>query len=416
MKKIIIVLVTTCLLLGMSACGKKDETKNNGKIKITYWASMGGADSEAMQKMVYGFNTSQDKYVLDAQFITSDYYKKVDLTVANNMKGMPDVMIMHSDKLPTYAKRGILAPLSTIGNSSLLVEDSYSSTAWGAGEFEGVHYSVPLDIHGPVMYYNKTLFKKAGLDPNKPPTNKEEFIDIAKKISDGESHGFVMSIDFINEFLVETMVEQNGSSFFDKKNYPNFDTPVMKDILQFEHDLIYKENVTPKDDFDTVGNFLRGNVGMIFDGPWTAPTFKDVEFEWGMAEVPQFYNKKEAVTCKSHQFAIPSTLKDNDKKEGVKKFLEYMNQNSMDWSNSGQAPASKTVYQSLEFQKKPQVAMANEFKRAVFTPQVDSIGLYSQMLYSQISDILYDRQSIEEGLKQAQKDAVGMYEAEHITE
>ncbi|MCD1025581.1 ABC transporter substrate-binding protein [Enterococcus sp. SMC-9] len=414
MKKIISSFFILIILVSLTACSKSEAKEKDNRTVITYWASMGGADSEAMQKIVYGFNKSQDKYILDAQFITSDYYKKMDLTVANNMVGMPDVMIMHSDKLATYAQRGILSPISDLGESPLLVKDAYSETAWGAGEYDGVHYTVPLDIHGPVLYYNKKLFRDAGLDPESPPLNKEEFLEAARKTTKGDDYGFVMSTDFINEFLVESMVEQHGSSFFDKNNYPNFDTNEMRDVLQFEMDIINKYNITPKDDYDTIGNFLRGNVAMIFNGPWTAPTFENTDLEWGMAEVPQFFNEKLAVTCKSHQFAIPSTLRDTNKKAGVKAFLEYVNQNSMDWSNSGQAPASKAVYESTEFKSKPQNAMANEFKRAVFTPQVDSIGLYSQMLYAQISEIIYGRKTIEEGIFQAQKDAENMYEAEHL--
>ncbi|OAS82690.1 hypothetical protein A6K24_11205 [Metabacillus litoralis] len=187
----------------------------------------------------------------------------------------------------------------------------------------------------------------------------------------------------------------------------------MKEAVQFEHDLIHKYNITPKNDYDTVGNFLRGNVAMIFKGPWTAPTFMDTDLEWGMAEVPQFFNKKQAVTSKSHQFVIPVTLQES-KKEGVKAFLEFMNENSMDWANSGQAPASKKVYESAEFQKKPQLAMANQFDRAVFTPQIDSVSLYSQMLYAQVTDVLYNRKTIDKALVRAQKDAMGMYEAENV--
>ncbi|WP_270790028.1 ABC transporter substrate-binding protein [Enterococcus diestrammenae] len=414
MKKLFSAILILIGIMSMSACTKSDALVKEGKITITYWASMGGADSEAMQKIVHGFNTSQDRYELDAQFITSDYYKKMDLTVANNMVGMPDVMVMHSDKLATYAKRGILAPISDLGQSDLLVEDSYSETAWKAGEFEGVHYTVPLDIHGPVMYYNKALFAEAGLDPENPPTDMTSFLEAAQKTTHGDNYGFVMSTDFINEFLLESMVEQHGSSFFDNQNYPNFNTSEMQDVLQFEMDLIHKYQITPKDDYDTVGNFLRGNVAIIFNGPWSAPTFENADLDWGMAEIPQFYHEKQAVTCKSHQFAIPATLTDSDKQAGVKAFLEYVSQNSMDWSNSGQAPASKAVYESSEFQEKPQLAMAKQFKRAVFTPQVDSIGLYSQMLYAQVSEILYGRKSIAEGLLQAQKDAENMYQAEHL--
>lgn len=400
----------------LGGCGNQQSTQAaKGPISITYWASMGGADSQAMQKMVRSFNTSQHKYKLDAQFITSDYYKKVDLTVANSMRGMPDVMIMHSDELANYASRGVLAPTSILGKSKLLVKSKYSAKAWKAGDYKGKHYMIPLDIHGPVLFYNKTLFKKAGLDPNRPPKTYKEFLADAKKLTHGDQYGFVMSTDFINEFMVESMVEQHGSSFFTKAGVPNFNTKVMKDVLNLEHDLIYKDHIAPTTDFDTVGNFLRGKVGMIFNGPWTAPTFEQTDMKWGMGEFPQFFPEKNVVICKSQQFAMPSTLKDPKKIAGVKAFLEFMNQHSMAWSDAGQAPASKAVYESKAFQKLPQVAMSDQFSRAAFTPQIDGVGLYSQMLYAQISDILLNRQTVSKGIKQAQSDAYGMYKAEHLS-
>lgn len=408
-------LIVIILLVGViqASCSKKNQASKNDRIQISFWLSSGGVEGEILQGIVSQFNDSQTKYKVTAQVVT-DYYKKVDMTIANNMNGMPDVMIVHSDKLATYASRNVISPITTLGESDILQADAYSEAAWKAGNYDGIQYTVPLDIHGAVMYWNKDLFRKAGLDPEIPPVNLSEFLEFTKRTTTNKETGFVMSTDFINDFLLVSMLEQNGASLFSKNDRPNFTSDEMKEVLQLEYDLIHTYGITPKNDFDTVGNFLRGTTAIIFDGPWNAPNFEKSDLEWGMAQIPQFFDKKDAIYAKSHQFGMPATVTDPEKKEGVKIFLEYMSTHSDAWANAGQAPAARIVYESDNFKERPQVAMADQFERAVFDKQIDSVGLYNQMLYAQVTEALLGRKSIDEALNQAQKDAMGMYDAENI--
>ena len=49
--------------------------------------------------------------------------------------------------------------------------------------FEGTQWGVPIAFSTKALYWNKDLFKQAGLDPEKPPKNFTEILDYARKIT-----------------------------------------------------------------------------------------------------------------------------------------------------------------------------------------------------------------------------------------
>src|SRR6185503_11508717 len=59
-------------------------------------------------------------------------------------------------------------------------------------------YSLPFNASSAILYYNKTAFKEAGLDPDKPPKTFDEVTDYAKKLTKGtgndKRYGFGVSI------------------------------------------------------------------------------------------------------------------------------------------------------------------------------------------------------------------------------
>ena len=57
------------------------------------------------------------------------------------------------------------------------------------GTCDGWLYGVPAFGGGYRLYYNTELFKAAGLDPNKPPTNWGELLDCSKKLSKKDASG-----------------------------------------------------------------------------------------------------------------------------------------------------------------------------------------------------------------------------------
>ncbi|MEH7073098.1 ABC transporter substrate-binding protein [Neobacillus drentensis] len=413
-KKWLGIALTAALALGsLAGCaGSKDTDKSDGGNgeKITYWAPFSGADGPRMKTIVENYNNSQSKYQVDFQIVPqSDYYKTVDLAFSGQ-KNAPDVLIMHTDQLKNYADKNLLKDLTdTVEKAGVKAED-YAETAWKAGDIGGKHYTIPLDIHPLVMYYNKDLFKAAGLDPEKAPTNREEFVAAAKKLTDSSKnqYGFVIPTLWPNQFIFPTLLFQNGGELM-KDGKPNYNSPEAVEALTFYRDLIQKEKVSPENvqQDGEVTLFLQGKNAMHLNGPWMMEQWDKAGINYGVAPVPQLGTKQQAVYANGHNFVVPATVKDTKKLDGITDFLKYVAGNTMEWAKSGQAPASKAIYeQSEEFKKmKQQPIVASEFQYAKFAPVVANWGQLSDPLWAEVNLALLGKKDPQKALDDATKKA-----------
>jgi multiple sugar transport system substrate-binding protein len=398
-------------LAGCSSKGVSEDNngKNDSKVTITYWAPFSGPDGPRMKKIVDNYNKSQSKYQVDFQIIPqSEYYKTVDLAFSGQ-KNIPDVLIMHGDQIPTYVEKGLLKDLTDIAQNAGIKEEDYSETAWKGGQIDGKQYGIPLDIHPLVLYWNKDLFKAAGLDPDKPPVNREEFVEMAKKLTDPSKnqYGFVVPTLWPQQFIFPTILYQNGGELI-KDGKINYNSPEAVEALTFMKDLIYKEKVSPANvqQDGEVTLFLQGKNAMHLNGPWMMEQWEKAKINYGVAPVPQLGTKQMAVYGNSHNFVVPASLKDEKKIAAVQDFLKYVTENAMEWAKSGMAPTSKAVYESAEFQKmKQQPQVAKEFEYVKFSPRVSNWGQLSDPLWAEINLALLNKKDPQKALDDATKKA-----------
>ncbi|WP_035322905.1 ABC transporter substrate-binding protein [Peribacillus kribbensis] len=405
--------MTAVLAVGsLAACSSKDSSSSDGGkgTKITYWAPFSGADGPRMKNIVNSYNKSQSKYNVDLQIVPqNDYYKTVDLAFSGQ-KNAPDLMIMHTDQLTNYAEKNLLKDMSDTIKKNGVKESDYSPTAWGAGSIKGKQYSIPLDIHPLIMYYNKDMFKAAGLDPNKPPTNREEFVADAKKLTNEskKQYGFVVPTLWPNQFIFPTVFFQNGGELM-KDGKPNYNSPEGVEALTFLSDLVKKDKVSPANvqQDGEVTLFLQGKNAMQLNGPWMMEQWDKAGINYGVAPVPQLGTKQQAVYANGHNFVIPASVTDSKKLAGISDFLKYVADNTMEWAKSGQAPASKAIYeQNADFKKmvqQPQVA--KEFDYAKFAPRVANWGQISEPLFSEVNLALLGKKDPKKALDDANKKA-----------
>ena len=86
------------------------------------------------------------------------------------------------DWIPTLVEAGLAAPVKDVLSEELL-SDVYPNML-NACSIDGEAYGVPMYVSPFLLYYNKDLFEKAGLDPNTPPTTYEEMLEIAPKLAE----------------------------------------------------------------------------------------------------------------------------------------------------------------------------------------------------------------------------------------
>lgn len=165
----------------LAGCGK-DDSKT-----ITFWTPLTYDDGAYMDQLVKDYNATNPEIKVK-HVITADMYTKIS-TVLNSGKGVPDLAIIHADRVPGYVKQGTLEPMTAVTAAQPEIkQDNYLPQAWSTGTIDGTQYTVPLDIHSNVMYYNKDLLKKYGaesfLDDN--VVTIDEMLSLKGKLAEGD--------------------------------------------------------------------------------------------------------------------------------------------------------------------------------------------------------------------------------------
>jgi multiple sugar transport system substrate-binding protein len=418
--------VTLAAILGTSltltACGSASNTSDGGsnagsssseKTQLVFWSPFSGPDGPFMKKIVDAYNAQSDKYQI--KFViqpNGDYYKLLDMAFSTK-KNVPDFMIMHVDSIPTYVKKDLLQPVDDLASKAGIKKEDFVDAPVNYETINGKWMGIPLDVHPLVMYYNKDLFKAAGIDH--PPATKDEFIADAKKLTDPSKGqwGCVMPTLWPQQFLFPTLVFQQGANLVDSNNKPTLNTPEAVNALNFEKSLIFDEKVSPQKvaQDGEVKLFLQGKNAIQFNGPWMKDQWDQAHINYGVAPVPVFF-KQPAVFAGSHNFVVPKSETDQNKLNGIGDFLKYVAGHSIDWAKSGQAVASKQVLASDEFKQltQQQTEVAKEFDYVHFAPAVPGWSAITDDLFKEINLVLLGQKDAKKALDDAQ--AKGLQAAE----
>ncbi len=155
-----------------------------GPVKIDFWYSVGGNPQKATQALVEKFNNSQNEVVVEAMYVGSyeDSLKK--LLAALVVDETPAVVHQAHCYAPQFALQGYFEELNAyFSNDPTISESDFIEQLLEINRWEGELYGLPYNCSNPVLYYNKDLYRSAGLDPNNPPELWDEVYEFAEKIS-----------------------------------------------------------------------------------------------------------------------------------------------------------------------------------------------------------------------------------------
>lgn len=379
---------------GSSSGGKKTE--------ILFWSPFSGADGPFMKKIVDKYNGSQDKYKVN--FViqpNGEYYKQLDVALST-AKESPDLVIMHVDQVPTYVSKGQLIAIDELASAAGISKADYAEAPVEYSTIDGKWYSIPLDIHPLVMYYNKDLFEKAGI--TEVPANREQFDAAVQKLTDKDAgvYGYVVPTLWPQQFIFPTLVWQNGGELWNGSDVA-YNSPEAAEMVDWLRGMI-DNGISPanvqQDGENTL--FLQGKNAIQFNGPWMKSQFDEAGLNYGVAPVPQIGKAKQAVYAGSHGFAIPKNVTDENVTAGIGDFLKYVSSNSMDWAESGQALAAKPMLESeafkaLEFQS----SVAEAFPYVQFAPNVLNWGTVIEPVWGELNSALLGKKDTQAALDEA---------------
>ncbi|MFB2564978.1 ABC transporter substrate-binding protein [Rhizobium sp. IMFF44] len=292
---------------------------------ISMWVRSGIGDS--FKKVVEAYNAGHEDKVTLTEVPFAELVQKYATAIAGGQA--PDALSMDLIYTPAFAAAGQLEDL-TDWAKSLPYFNSLSPSHVKLGTYDGHIYGLPLSVETSVFAWNKDLYKKAGLDPEKAPTTWEEITSNAEKIRalGGDTYGFYFSGGGCGGCMIFTftpLVWGAGADILSEDGKKaTLDTPQMRKAVDIYRNLVKKDLVPAGAASDTGANFLsisNGKIGQQSIGAFSIGTlitqYPDIHF--GVTLIPGADGKPSSFAG-GDNFVISKGTK---KLDAVKKFLEY---------------------------------------------------------------------------------------------
>ena len=293
---------------------------------IDMWVRTGIGDS--FKKVVEAYNASHENQVAATEVPFSELVQKYATAIAGGQA--PDALSMDLIYTPAFAAAGQLEDL-TDWAKKLPYFNSLSPSHVKLGTYQDHVYGLPLSVETSVFAWNKDLYKKAGLDPEKAPASWEEIEANAAKIRKlgDDTYGFYFSGGGCGGCMIFTFTPLVWGAGVDilsaDSKKATLDTPEMRKAVGIYRDMVKKDLVPAGAASDNGANFLsftNGKIGQQSLGAFAIGTLvtQHPDINFGVTLIPGV-NGGASSFAGGDNFVVTKGTK---KLEAVKEFIEYI--------------------------------------------------------------------------------------------
>ena len=383
------------------------------KQTLQVWYAVSGTSGEKFTALSKEFDDQSDLVDLELSYSggSADTATKVSAALLTNTQ--PDVALMYA------------GPLYTGGRNDYAMEELMKREGFGMDDiFPGMlDYctymgqgicAVPFGISTQVMYYNKTLLEKAGVDMTNPPKTWREFYDLcADLLTKVEGDDFTAFDVSDAPWLFKSMLKQNGCEIVvqgeDGKIQPVYNNEAALEVTDFWYSLVTSGIMAAGEHDNAENRFLSGNCAFIAAtsnriSRWRGAT----EFELGAIEMPFF--KTQSLALGGNVMVILTD--DPQKVEAAWEYISYLTsaeKNAEFALATGYLPIRKSELDNAEIQKalSENELYAIAFKQLDYTfayTHFEQMGTMDSLLRNMLNKLEKNRGTSQDLLDKAAKD------------
>jgi len=293
---ILLVLISSMFLSGMTFWVSAQEAK-----KITLYYDYGGGlgELEALKKVVASFEEKNPGIKVEIILAPAGQaWSKLLTMIASG--DPPDAAWFDDEVFPRFASEGLLMDLTDrLKKSKVIKTTDYYPTARQAYTWNNRWYGLPNIGGSVVLFYNKTMFDKAGL---KPPQGEkwtvDDFLKAAQKLTkdengDGIPETYGTGIRTWWPYWQSWIWRNKGSILSADKKRCVMDSPEAIEAMEFYIGLRTKYKVAPSASIEKEQGsdmlFMSGKLAMWPNGSWALPNYRTIkDFEWDICLVPRW--------------------------------------------------------------------------------------------------------------------------------
>lgn len=247
-------------------------------VTIEFWHAMSGDRIALIEDIVSDFEEAYPDIKVNVQY-SGSYPETLNKLIAGVQSGnAPHIVQIYEIGTRLMIDSGVIVPVQDL----LDQDDSYDvgvllEPILNYYKVDGKLYSMPFNSSTALLYYNKTLFEEAGLDPNRPPQTYEELLEYSRILTKKDSRGNTVQYGLTwptHSWIIEQLMAAADAPLVNNDNGRTarateavFNSEAGLKIFEL-FDQLNKEGLilnTAREDWNAAGqNFVSGRAAMNF--------------------------------------------------------------------------------------------------------------------------------------------------------
>ncbi len=328
------------------------ETASGEKITLQFWNVFTGSDGDILCEIVDNYNkTNTDNIEIQMDIMPNDQLQqKLPAAIATNTA--PDFVLFGVENIAPYVSNDSLEDISDFWDVTGVDKSNILENVLELSHVDGKLYGAPMQYNVSYLYWNKDLFREAGLDPEKAPATLDELAEYAVQLTNPEKNQFGLALPTSVTYM--QFLWANGGDADDPDTNTNLlDSEENVKTLEWLQDLTVNKKVSPSNitgpEADTM--LQAGQIAMYMSGPWQINGLRAQGIDFGIA--PCVAGSAGAFSpAGGCSYVIPKGT-DESHKLAAYKFMQYWLTDDVlkEWSQRNGFPVwSKTLMEDPEIQ------------------------------------------------------------------
>jgi multiple sugar transport system substrate-binding protein len=422
MRSKVMAVTVTVLALGVTAaaCAGPEDTGGEattarGPIKV--WLSNNPEEIAWGKAMVKEWNADHPDEEVTAQEIPAGQTSEEVIAAAITAGNAPCLVFNTAPAaVPQFQKQGGLVALDDFEGGAEYVEARTGEVAAQYQSPDGQYYQIPWKSNPVMIFYNKDLMRKAGIDPENPPlATHDEFLETSRTIVDSgaaqaaiwptpTSEFFQSWFDFYPLFAAET-----GGQQLIEDGQATFDSEAGTTVAEFWKTM-YDEGLSQKELYNGDA-FGDQKAAMSIVGPWAIAVYGEA-VDWGVAPVPTSAGTAPEETftfSDAKNIGLYSACENRGTAYDVLKFATSKEQDGKLLEMTGLMPMRADLQGTYPeyFEQHPEYkTFADQASRTVDVPNVpNSIEIWQTFRDAYSSSVIFGKQPVDDALSGAAEEA-----------
>lgn len=384
------------------------------ELTMYYPIAVGGALTEVVDGIVADFEAANPDISVNAIYSGNYDDTRVRALSAINSGEPAQLAVMFSIDAYDLIEQDLIVPFDDLVSDKAWL-DSFYPALMANGKIEGKTWGIPFQRSTIVAYYNKDLFRAAGLDPEAPPASWDDLISAGKALTKDGTYGLMIPSTGYPYWMFQALAIQNGKEVMSDDGLTTyFDDQSVVDTLDFWKSLSSEHGIMPTGtvEWGTLRQaFLEGQTAMMWHstGNLTAVK-KNASFDFGVAELPA--NVRKGSPTGGGNFYVFKDTSDEEKAAALK-LIEFMTspEQAATWSiATGYMGVSPAAYETDALKAyteefPPALVARNQLENAVAEFSTFETARVRDGLNNAIQSALTGSKSSEDALSEAQSAA-----------